>query len=151
MSKLEAQEYLIQGSVLAGQGKHKEALGYYEKAEKDDPMNIEVYLSKGIAYANLDCLDDAKKQFEKALKVNRKSGLAYFHLGSIELLQGNTASGIENYNKAIANGYDDAQLYYSMGLLYEEQGDPDMALRNYSKAIQRDALRPDIRIRKARL
>ena len=49
MSKLEAQEYLIQGSVLAGQGKHKEALGYYEKAEKDDPMNIEVYLSKGIA------------------------------------------------------------------------------------------------------
>ena len=151
MSKLEAQEFLIQGSVLAGQGKHEEALCYYDKAEKEDAMNIEVYLSKGIAYANLDHLDDAKAQFEKALKVNRKSGLAYFHLGSIELLQGDAASGIENYNKAIANGYDDAQLYYSMGLLYEEQGDPDMALRNYSKAIQRDALRPDIRIRKARL
>lgn len=29
-------------------------------------MNIEVYLSKGIAYANLDCLDDAKEQFDAA-------------------------------------------------------------------------------------
>lgn len=151
MGKLEVQEYLTQGNVLAGQGKHEEALSYYDKVEKENPMNIEVYISKGIAYANLNRLDEAKQQFEKALKVNRKSGLVYFHLGSIELLQGDTASGIENYNKAIANGYDDAQLYYSMGLLYEEQCNPDMALRNYSKAIQRDALRPDIRIRKVRL
>lgn len=151
MDKLQAREYLTQGSVLSGQGKYEESLRYYDKAEKEDPMNIEVYISKGIACANLDRLEDAKAQFEKALKVNRKSGLAYFHLGSIELLRGEIAAGIENYNKAIANGYDDAQLYYSMGLMYEEQGEPDMALRNYSKAIQRDALRPDIRIRKARL
>lgn len=151
MDNLQVQEYLTQGAVLAGQGKHGEALAYYDKAEKENPMNIDVYLSKGIAYANLDKLDVAKEQFEKALKVNRTSGLAYFHLGSIALLQGDTALGFENYNKAIANGYDDAQLYYSIGLLHEENGEADMAIRNYSKAIMRDALRPDIRIRKARL
>lgn len=151
MDKLQAQEYLMQGSALSGQGKYEDALSYYKKAEKEDPMNIEVYLSQGIAYANLDRLDEAKVQFEKALKVNRNSGIAYFHLGSIQLLQGETAAGVENYNKAIAKGYDDAQLYYSLGLMYEEQNDLDMAIRNYSKAIQRDALRPDIRIRKARL
>lgn len=151
MNKAQAQEYLMQGSMLSGQGNYKAALLYFEKAEKEDPVNLEVYLSKGIAFANLEDYNEAKRQFGKALKVNRKSGLAYFHLGSIDLLMGDTSSGIENYNKAIANGYDDAQLYYSLGLLYEERDDPDMALRNYSKAIQRDALRPDIRIRKARL
>jgi len=151
MDNLQVQEYLTQGAVLAGQGKHEEALAYYDKAEKENPMNIDVYLSKGIAYANLDRLDEAKEQFEKALKVNRSSGLAYFHLGSIALLQGNIALGFENYNKAIANGFDDAQVYYSIGLLHEEKGEIDMAIRNYSKAIMRDALRPDIRIRKARL
>ena len=151
MDKLQAQEYLMQGSALSGQGKYEDALSYYERAEKEDPMNIEVYLSQGIAYANLDRLDEAKVQFEKALKVNRNSGIAYFHLGSIQLLQGETAAGVENYNRAIAKGYDDAQLYYSLGLMYEEQNDLDMAIRNYSKAIQRDALRPDIRIHKARL
>lgn len=151
MDNLQVQEYLTQGAVLAGQGKHEEALAYYNKAEKENPMNIDVYLSKGIAYANLDRLDEAKEQFEKALKVNRTSGLAYFHLGSIALLQGDTALGFESYNKAIANGYDDAQVYYSIGLLHEENGEADMAIRNYSKAIMRNALRPDIRIRKARL
>jgi tetratricopeptide (TPR) repeat protein len=151
MDNLQAQEYLTQGTVLSGQGKYEEALAYYDKAEREAPMEIDVYISKGIAYANLEKLDEAKGQFEKALKINRASGLVYFHLGSIAILQGDTALGFENYNKAVANGYDDAQLYYSMGLLHEENGETDMAVRNYSKAIQRDALRPDIRIRKARL
>ena len=151
MGNLEVKEYLTQGTVLAGQGKYEEALAYYDKAGREDPMEIEVYLSKGIAFANLDKLDEAKAQFDKALKVNRASGLAYFHLGSIALLQGDIALGFENFNKAIANGYNDAQLYYSIGLLHEEKGEADLAIRNYSKAIARNALRPDIRIRKARL
>ena len=151
MDNLELQEYFTQGAMLAGQGRHAEAIKYYERAEKLDPMNEDVYLAKGIAYANLDELDAAKAQFEKALKVNRTSGLAWYHLGRIAILQGNSALGYEDYNKAIANGYDDAQVYYSIGLLNEEQGDREMAIRNYSKAIMRDALRPDIRVRKARL
>ncbi len=102
MDNLQVQEYLTQGAVLAGQGKHGEALAYYDKAERENPMNIDVYLSKGIAYAILNKLNEAKEQFEKALKVNRTSGLAYFHFGSIALLQGDTALGFENYNKAIA-------------------------------------------------
>jgi tetratricopeptide (TPR) repeat protein len=151
MDKLQVQEYLSQGAVLAGQGKHKEALNYFDKAERENPMEIEVYLSKGIALANLERLDEAKEQLEKALKVNRTSGLAYFHLGNLAVLQGEVALGFENYNKAVANGYDDAQLYFSIGLLHEENGEIEMAIRNYSKAIMRNALRPDIRIRKARL
>ena len=114
-------------------------------------MEIDVYLSKGIALANLENLDDAKVQFEKALKLNRASGLAYFHLGSIAIMQNDTALGFEYYNKAQANGYNDAQLYYSIGLLHEENGDDDMAIRNYTKAIIRDSKRPDIRLRKAYL
>ena len=151
MDKQQVNEYLTQGSVLAGQGKYEEALLYYIKAEQEDPMEIEVYLSKGIALANLECLDNAKEQFEKALKLNRASGLAYFHLGNLAVLQGEITLGFENYNKAVASGYDDAQLYYSIGLLHEENGEIEMAIRNYSKAIMRDALRPDIRVRKARL
>lgn len=151
MDKIQVQEYLTQGAVMSGQGKYEEALMYYDRAEKENPMEIDVYLSKGIALANLERLDDAKTQFEKALKLDRTAGIAYFHLGNIAVLKGNIALGFENYNKAAASGYDDAQLYYSMGLLHEENGEVDMAIRNYSKAIQRDALRPDIRIRKARL
>ena len=151
MDKIAAQEYLKQGTVYSGQGKYEEALSYYDKAEHENPMDLEVYLSKGIAYANLEQYDNAKEQFNKALKINRNSGITYYHLGSIAILENNIAEGLENYNKAIANGFDDAQLYYSLGLLHEENGETDLAIRNYSKAIQRDPMRPDIRIRKAQL
>ena len=151
MSNYQVQEYLTQGTVLSGHGKYEEALSYYDKAEQEDPMEIEVYLSKGIALANLERLDEAKEQFEKALKINKTSGIAYFHLGNIAVMQDDEAHGFENYNKAISNGYDDAQLYYSIGLLHEERGETDIAIRNYSKAIKLDVFRPDIRIRKAQL
>ncbi|MCL2391604.1 MAG: tetratricopeptide repeat protein [Oscillospiraceae bacterium] len=148
MDELQVKEYLTQGAVMESQGKYEEAIKYYEKAERENPMEIEIYISKGVAYANLDKLDEARGQFEKALKVNRAAGVVYYHLGSIEILQNNIALGFENYNKAISNGFDDAQVYYSIALLHEENGDFETALRNYSKAIMRDALRPDIRIRK---
>lgn len=151
MDNLDVREYLTQSGVLIGKRHYEEALAVLEKAETIAPMNTEVLLGKGVAYANMEKWSEAKSCFEKVLKINRGLGIAYFHLGTIAVLEGDIALGFEQFNKAVSNGYDDAQLYYSMGLLYEEQGEADLALRNYSKAIQRDALRPDIRVQKAML
>lgn len=151
MENLETQEYLLQSKTLMGQEKYEQALTFLQKAEQADRMNIEVYLSKGICYANMDLIEQAKGEFEKALKVNRKSGLALFHLGNIYMLEGDRAKGIEAYNNAIANGYDDAQVFFTIGLVYEEEGNNDLALRNYIKAIHKDPTRPDARIRKIRM
>lgn len=151
MDNFDIKEYLSQGDILSSQEKYEEAIAFYDKAGALDKLNTDVYISKGIAYANLERFDEAKLEFEKALKINKTLGAAYFHLGSIAILEGNTALGMEDYNKAVSNGFDDAQVYYCIGLLYEEDGNPDLAIRNYSKAITKDAMRPDIRIRKAQL
>ena len=151
MSNLQVQEYLTQGAMLETQEKYEEALEYYNKALELDVMNHDAYISKGVALANLENFEEAQKQFENALKINRTSGLAYFHLGNIALLKEEMALGFENYNKAISNGFDDAQIYYNIGLLHEENGEADLALRNYSKAISKNALRPEIRLRKVQL
>lgn len=144
-------EYMLQADSLMGLEKYEEALKYYSKAEAVDMMNIEVHMSKGIAYANLEKYEDAKKEFEKTIKINRTCGIAYFHMGNVEILLDNKSRGIELYNNAIANGYDNAQVYYSLGLMYEEEGNYDLAIRNYSKAIMKDHNRPDIRVKKIRL
>lgn len=151
MSNIDFEEYMNQGKLLLGQEKYNEAIVFFEKAEALDNLCIDVYVYKGICFANLDKTEDAKNEFVKALKINKKEGIVYFHLGNIEILQGNKAKGIEYYNNAIANGFDDAQVYFSLGLMNEEEGNVDIALRNYSKAILKDSNRPDIRIRKARL
>lgn len=145
------QEYIIQANALMGQEKYDAAISYYEKAESMDKLNTGIYLSKGIAYANLEDYEKAKQEFEKVIKINKKEGIAYFHLGNLEMLTGEKAKGIELYNNAIANGYDDAQVYFSLGLMHEEGGGDDLAVRNYSKAILKDPNRADIRIRKVRL
>lgn len=151
MENLECQEYLTQARVLIGQEKYSVAIPILEKAEACDRMNEEVYLTKGLCYANLKELDEAKTEFEKALKVNRKSGLALFHLGNICMMQGDRAAGIENYNNAMMNGYDDAQLFFTLGVIFEEEGNDENAIRNYVKAIHKNPTRPDVRIRKIRL
>lgn len=145
------QEYMVQANALMGQEKYDKAIEYLEKAEKEEKLNLDIYLSKGIAYANLEKLQEAKSEFEKALKINKKEGIIYFHLGNIAMLEGDRSKGLELYNNAIAYGFDDAQVYFSIGLMHEESGDDDLAIRNYSKAIAKDANRADIRIRKIRL
>ena len=83
-------------------------------------MNIDVYLSKGVSYANMERYEEAKLEFEKVLKITKNNGIALFHLGNIQILTGNRAKGIELFNNAIANGFDDAQVYFSLGLMHEE-------------------------------
>lgn len=151
MDKMLAQEYVLQGKTLIGQEKYDLAISFFEKAEQNDRMNIEIYLSKGLCYANTDNFEKAREEFQKALKINRKSGIALFHLGNIAMLTGEKAEGLEYYNNAIACGYDDAQIFFTLGLYYEEDGNDELAMRNYVKAIHKDPTRPDARIRKVRM
>ena len=151
MQSLEYEEYMNQAKVLLGQEKYDDAIRFFSKAEAIENMNTEVYILKGICFANEDRIEEAQKEFLKALKVNKKEGVVYFHLGNLEILKGNREKGIEYYNNAIANGFDDAQVYFSLGLMNEENNDLDLAIRNYAKAINKNPNRADIRIRKARL
>lgn len=91
MENLNLLEYMNQATALMGQEKYEAALTFLEKAEAEDRFNIDIYITKGIAYANLDEFDKARVEFEKALKVNKKEGVVYFHLGNIEMLLGNKA------------------------------------------------------------
>ena len=151
MDALLIEEYMQQGSVLVGQGMYEEAMAYYEKAEQENPMNVDIYIAKGIALANMNLLTDAKVEFEKALIIDKEMGLVHFHLGSVAIMEGDLSEGLSYYNKAIAFGYDDAQLYYSLGLLHEENGEYEIAIRQYSKAIKKNPYRPDMHMRKAQL
>lgn len=72
MSSGEIQAYMAQASALMGQGKYEKAIGYLEKAEISDRFNEEIYVRKGISYANLEAYEEEKQEFEKALKINKK-------------------------------------------------------------------------------
>ena len=94
MENMNLLEYMNQATALMGQEKYEAAITFFEKAEAEDRFNIDVYIAKGVAYANLNEFEKARTEFEKALKVNKKEGVVYFHLGNIEMLLGNKAKGM---------------------------------------------------------
>lgn len=144
-------EYLFQAESLMSVDKYEEALKYLSKAEEIDNMEAEIYKLKGIVYANLDNYDSARKEFNKILKIKRNDGTTLFHLGILEVLEGNLKKGIEYYNNAIANGFRDVQVYYNLGLAYEEMKENDLAIRNYSRGLRIEPNRFDIRYNLLRL
>ncbi len=151
MDQIECQEYLTRAQVLMQQGQYEAALEQLDGAEQSNRMEQDVYLSKGICYANLDQIQQAEEQFRKALKLNRKNGLAMFHLGNIYMMTGRSQDGLEMYNNAIGCGYKDPQIFFTLGLYFEEEDNVEMALRNYAKAYQTEPTRADARIRRISL
>ena len=107
----------------------------------------------GIAYQTLDKFDEAKRNVEQSLeinkKLNRKAGIAgnYITLGDIEGSLGKPDAALANYNQALAiqreigAKKDAANLLVSIGLVYEDRGQYDKALDFYKESLQtqRDA------------
>jgi tetratricopeptide (TPR) repeat protein len=145
------QEYMTRGETLLSAGKMEKALEYFQKAEKEDPHHVELYINMGMIYANQDQLDTAEKIFKKALLVDKKCGEAYFHLGCVAGLKGDLIQGIRYLDTAQADGYENSQLYFTLGLMYEEQVNTSMALRNYNKALGLDPARADVHLQKGNL
>jgi tetratricopeptide (TPR) repeat protein len=142
-------EYLSQAIVLASSNQLNEALVYFDKAEKEEPLNIEVYINRGVAFSNLERYKDAKEQFLKAQKINNTDGRVYYHLGSIAAVDGDLPGCLDLYKKAIANGFRDSQIYYNTGLVYESTEDYAACIKNFKKALEIDPIRADVALRLA--
>lgn len=151
MSNFTVEEYLQQGQVLMGSGQYVEAVAHLDKALELDERNVDVYISKAIALAYLDRLDEAEKSLQKALVVKKDCADAYFHMGNIAFMQEQYRDCIKYLNLAISNGCESADAYYLLGLVYELLEEPLQALRQYSKAIRADELNAMYRVKKATL
>lgn len=127
-----------QGTILYGQGKYGEALSYFDKAISEDPHYIDSYINKAQVYIMMDRFDDAEKQLRRAMLLDKKRAIIYFHLGNIDLLRGNSEAAREHYNKAISLGYDNVQIYINLAVEAEENSDYQTALSYYSRAIAQD-------------
>ena len=62
----QAEEYNQQGRVLYSMDKYEDAISFYLKAEKEDPMLIQTYFNLTESYVMLDRFDEAKKSLKRA-------------------------------------------------------------------------------------
>lgn len=136
-----AAELEKRGDELRGEKAYFDALDYLRAAVAKDPTNDRVYNKIGIVELQTFRLKQAKKDFEKAVKLNRQNSDAYNNLGVVYYEQKNYKKALKFYIKAIELNETMASYFSNMGAAYFAQKDFDRAMLAYSKAVQLD---PDI-------
>jgi predicted Zn-dependent protease with MMP-like domain/Flp pilus assembly protein TadD len=95
-----AELLLLAGMALDKLGDAKRALEVLGEAASLSPKSCEVALERGIALFQLLRLDDAKKQFEKTLSLDRKEGWANHYLGLVAERKGELDEAKRQFKEA---------------------------------------------------
>ena len=96
-----------------GERDYPGAIAEFDIAEKSNPNNFEVILAKGFVYRRLGKLDNAIKNFEKAVDLNPNDRQSLFSLYETHLWNRNAVEGLLLIDKAISQSPDNPEVYMS--------------------------------------
>jgi Flp pilus assembly protein TadD len=68
-------------------------------------------------------LDEAQKEFERALAIRPSYALVHFHLGRVLQARGKSAEAETELEKAVALEPEMGEAYYQLGLLLNKRGE----------------------------
>jgi tetratricopeptide (TPR) repeat protein len=103
-------------------------------------MRVAVAIRRGEQYAELGNTNEALKEYQKALEVNRLSSLGHYRVAEIFFQQGNYQSAANEFREAI-NGDEDPKWtvvwsHISLGKIFDVTGQRERALNEYTKALR---------------
>jgi tetratricopeptide (TPR) repeat protein len=105
---------------------------------KRSPSDSALWVRRGQAFLRADRLDEARTDFERALRINPNSAPALTGRAAIHLRRGSVAEAIQDANLAI-QAQPDYAAYSLRGDAFLEQGDYDRAIDDYSEARRADS------------
>jgi tetratricopeptide (TPR) repeat protein len=128
------------GDELRSEKNFADALDYFSAAIAKQP-SARLYNKRGMAKVGMMLLGEAKKDFEKAIKLDKKYPEAENNLGAMLYYHDRNYRGaIKHYKKAIALE-PRANFYSNLGTAYFGRKDYDKAEDSYKVALQLD---PDV-------
>jgi tetratricopeptide (TPR) repeat protein len=101
--------------LLVVHHQYLEAIAAYQKLS---PRTARIYNKIGVAYEHMLMVDDAKSNFERAIKMDKKFAEAYNNLGTVYYHQKDYGKAERLYKKAIHLSSTDAAVYSNLGALY---------------------------------
>jgi len=127
-----------QADALRAAKQYLDAIDYYQAALAKSPQSFSVSNKLGIAELMLQRFREAGRNFERAIKENRKFGEAYNNLGVIDYERRKYGPAIKQYKKALTLQPDSASFYSNLGAAYFARKDFEHATRAYAKAVELD-------------
>ena len=115
-----------------------DALDYYRAAIAKGPRTADLFNKLGIAELQLTRLDDARKDFERAVKLNKEFPEAYNNLGVTYYLRKKYKNAIKEYDKAVKLREDSASFHSNLGTAYFARKEYEKANTEYIRAMEID-------------
>jgi tetratricopeptide (TPR) repeat protein len=117
------------------------AADYYQAALAKTPKNVPLINKLGMCQLLMQRFPEARKSFERAIKVDRTHSDAYSNLGVVFYETRNYGRAIHEYEKAVSLNPNVASYYNNLGVAQFARKEYQKAAVSYSKAL---ALDPDI-------
>ncbi len=117
INKVEADEYVQKGFVLAGSQRWREAITFYDRALELDAHNALGWLNKGTALAELGQHIEAIACCDAALRLNSRLADAWFNKGAILGRMGKFDEAIACYDRFIDARPRDGAAWLNKGLI----------------------------------
>ncbi|MCX7647518.1 MAG: tetratricopeptide repeat protein [Elusimicrobiales bacterium] len=127
-----ADNWIIYGNSLAGEGKREEAYKAYKKAVELDPENIDAYYQ--LAVLSSDNIFESEKYFKKIIEIDPSfKADAYYNIGVLYSMKKDEKKTKEYMELAIKADQYNLKPYYFMATYYDEKGEWDNAIKWYER------------------
>jgi tetratricopeptide (TPR) repeat protein len=124
------------GVYLAGQDRHREAIGRFSKASLLNPGNWEPHYGLAGSQQYLGLLAEAEQSLLCALQLRDDLALLHEALGVTRQMQGDLAGAIASYLRAVALDPDALKSRYNLATACRESGRYREALAEYREVIR---------------
>jgi tetratricopeptide (TPR) repeat protein len=128
----------LRGDIYMARKMYREAIDMYRLGSPDSPILVNKI---GIAFHQLMQLDLAKKNYERAIKLDPKYSEAINNLGTIYYSQKSYRRSIGCYKRALRYTNPTASIYANLGAAYFGRKNYKQATEYYEQALKID---PDV-------
>ena len=124
------------GDILMARKMYREAIDVYREGPQDSAV---IWNKLGIAYHQMLQIDEAKRHYEKAIKLNPKYSEAINNLGTVYYSKKSYRRAINQYRKALKLTPLSASIYSNLGTAEFARKRYKEAFEAYQQALKLDA------------
>lgn len=134
-----AERYLERGLYHLDKGKYEDAIADVTEAIAHEPVNAELYATRGFIYLEMDdesYLDYARQDFEYALYLDPDQWVAAYCLGMMAYAEQDYAGALRRFDAARDSAPLRPEIYYYRALCHYQLGEAQRAISEMDVATQ---------------
>ena len=128
----------LQARIFMAKKQYPDAVQMYFKLSREYPKEAAYLNYLGIAELQDGKLDDARKSFDRAIKINRRFSDAYNNLGATYYAEKQYKKAISQYQRSLSLKPDVASIYTNVGYAYFAEKQLPKAMEAFHKALAID-------------